>query len=189
MKTSSKLLLMLARRLTAITGPQALKFLFDNDGEAMRRALRAHQAEGFITISTELVRARVTSDPIAVIERGGELPSPHRIAYESAQRWSREILPTLILRGTLKLAALYGGEVHLVVAGHVSHEVALTDVFFSKRSQNPAFEWTLVHAAPGAGALPDAIAADVAIELVGRYNGKTIAAKLGISATHRLELW
>lgn len=189
MKASSLLLHILARRLTAVTGAQALGFLFKNDAQAMRRALRIHKAAGLITISTELTRTRGLSGPIAVVERGGALPSPHRIAYEAAERWGSEILPTFIIRGTLKLAALYGGEVHTVVAGHASHEVALADVFFSKRAQNPEFEWTLIHAAPGGGALPDAISADAAIELVGRYNGATIATKLAISATRRLELW
>lgn len=185
----ASLLHQLLRQVSAVSGAQALRHCFNDDPASMQRNLRAQLKAGLISVSTELLRNRDTSGPIVVIERGAGLPSPHPIAYEAARRWSNNIRPELIIRGTLKLAALHGGVPHAAIAGHASHEIALTEVFLTKRSQDPSFGWTLVQSAPGNGALPDAISAEAAIELIGRYNGTTIAAKLGISATHRLELW
>lgn len=189
MKRSNKYLTDLARFVPVLTGPQILHAYFDNSFERMRRTLRAHEAEGFITLSTELVRPRVLAGPLATIIRGHPLPSPHQLAYSAEKLWSASLVPTLIIRGTAKLSALYGGEYREVITANLSHEVALTSVLFAKRGANPDFEWTLVLARPGEGALPDAIAADAAIEVLGRYSGATVSAKLAIAAGCTLEIW
>jgi hypothetical protein len=96
----------------------------------------------------------------------------------------------LTIRGTAKLTALCGGELRHVVLANLSHEVALADIFlFSKRRDDPNFEWTLIQARPGLGAMPDALTADAAIELIGRYSGSMVSAKIAIAANCKLELW
>lgn len=173
-----------------LTEEQALREYFDNNLAKMRRALRAHEAAGLITLSTELVRPRIVDGPLAILKPGDPLPSSHHIAYLAERRWSELLFPTLTIRGTIKLTSLYGGEHRAIAAGHLSHEIALADVLFSKRRHsNPDFEWTLVHAGPGLGTMPDAVIADTAIEVIGRYSGAMVSAKLDISATCNLELW
>jgi hypothetical protein len=187
MKRRSNFLADLAR-LPLLTGAQALREHFDNNLPKMHRVLRAREAEGFITFSIQLVRPRIVDGPLAILKPGDKLPSSHHLAYLAGRRWSEFLTPTLTIKGTAKLYAMYGGEHRAIVAGHLSHEVALVDVLLSKR-HSPDFEWTLIHARPGLGAMPDAVVADTAIELIGRYSGAMVSAKLGISATCNLELW
>lgn len=190
MKSTNKYLIDLARFVPVLTGPQMVRAYFQNSTEQMRRTLRAHEAAGLITVSRELVLPRVTDGPLATINGGQQRPCPHELAYRAEKLWRGSALPTLVIRGTAKLSALYGGEFREVIASNLSHEAALTAIFlFSKRASNPDYEWTLVVAKPGTGMLPDAIAADAAIEVLGRYNGATVTAKLGIAAGCKLELW
>lgn len=190
MKPTQKFLVDLARNLPVLTGTQALREYFGNNLAKMRRVLRAHEAAGLITLSTELVRPRIVDKPLAILKPGDHQPSSHHIAYLAEKRWSEFLTPTLTIRGTLRLTSIYGGEHRVIVAGHLSHEIALADVFIYKRHHNsPDFEWTLVHAGPGSGPMPDAVVADTAIEVIGRYSGAMVSAKLAISATCNLELW
>jgi hypothetical protein len=64
-------------------------------------------------------------------------------------------------------------------------------VLLSKRQKDPQFAWSLVAAKPGSGPLPDAISVSGAllIELVGRYNGQSVSAKMGMATDKALELW
>jgi hypothetical protein len=180
----------LANPLRVLTQAQLLDHYFHNARDKMLRVLRSHRAAGLITISTELVRGRrEVLRPITIIKAGELPPSAEHIAYAGRQRWSEAIAPTVIIRGTAKLAAYYGGEVQSVASASLSHEVALTDLFLRKRLADPDFHWTLVQAKPGAGPLPDAISAAGGLELIGRYNGSTVSAKLAIAASINLELW
>jgi hypothetical protein len=100
------------------------------------------------------------------------------------------MVPSVIVRATARLIALHGGEVSAIANGHLSHEVALTEVFLAtKRPLDPDFEWSLIQARPGTGVLPDAICASGAIEIVGRYSGASVAAKLVLAGSMNLELW
>jgi hypothetical protein len=191
MKTWHQYLLDLTNPVRVLTLRQALDHYFQGSQEKMRRVLRAHEAAGLITLSTELVRGRHTvSGPIAIIKAGELPPSAEQIAYTGRQRWSENIAPTVIIRGTAKLAMVLGGKVHTVVAANLSHEVALTDLFLHKRKTvGPEFHWSLVNAKPGAGSVADAVTASGCIELIGRYNGATVSAKLTLAGSTNLELW
>jgi hypothetical protein len=175
-------------QLYGLTKRQLLAY-FNGRSDAMRNALRAHQAAGLITISTEFVRGRSRAERPIVSLRAGELPPcAEQIAYQGRQRWNEDIEPTIIIRGTAKLFALYGGEVRPLVTANISHDLALSDVFLTKRREDPAFEWNLVHAKPGSPCL-DAVCAAGFIEVVGQYSGVSVAAKLSLTATANLELW
>ena len=112
-----------------------------------------------------------------------------QLAYQASQRWSNAPVPTVVIRATTTLAALQGGTVRAIAAGHLSHEIAVTEVFLSKRLQDPTFEWSLVHSRPGTGVLPDAITGTLACEVIGRYGNTSVASKLTIAASMSLELW
>ena len=126
--------------------------------------------------------------PIATITVGAPLPSAERIAYEAHKRWHDSFYPTLVVRGTVKLHTFYGGEPRNIVAAHLSHQLALTDVFLQKRAINPHFEWEILSCKPGE-VRADAVSMGVMIELVGQYSGSVVAAKLEISVRSNLELW
>jgi hypothetical protein len=177
----------LAQYLPALKGSQALAY-FGGSMAAMRRALRRDEARGLITITTELTRKHQTLKPIIVIKPGDPLPSVQQIARLSHERWFEDLNPTLVIRGTAKLCAIYGGEIRTVVTANLSHDLALADVFLSKRS-DPDFEWRLVQSRPGTGALPDAVTANGIIEVLGQYNHASIAAKLSMSGRINLEIW
>ncbi len=180
----------LARFLPLLTGEQICHRYFGGNFGKMLRSLRKDAATGHITLSTELVRHRIESDlAIVSIKSGRAIPNANQIAYVASKRWSEVVSAQLVVRGTATLAAIYGGEVHPVATATISHECALAEVFLTKRQANPDFEWSLVHARPGMGALPDAITATGMIEVVGRYNGNSVAAKLELAATANLELW
>lgn len=119
---------------------------------------------------------------------GDDQPRPGAIAYRAESLWG-DLQPVVVLSATAKLRALYGGEAHSLFSGHLSHEIGLTGIFLSQRQSNPDFEWTLINSKPGSGSLPDAVAGDIAFELVGRYNGQTVGAKLSHSASYILEIW
>jgi hypothetical protein len=189
MKTWHQYLYDLTGPVRVLTICQALEHHFQGSQEKMRRVLRAHEAAGLITVSTELVRGRhKVFGPIATIKAGELPPSAEQIAYAGRLRWS-DTAPAVTIRGTAKLATLLGGEVHTVVAANLSHEVALTDLFLQKRQADPDFQWTLVQVKPGTGPLPDAITAAGCVELIGRYNGATVLAKCAIAAHMNLQLW
>jgi hypothetical protein len=191
MNFTDKFLKDLAQFVPGLTGAQALKSYFNGDAETMKAFLRAQQAEGMIRLTTELVRERRHSnDPIISLRCGEAGPSAYKVAYAASQRWTEVINPVLIIRGTAKLQTIYGGEPNTIVTANLSHEIALTDVFLSKRQQQgPEFVWHLIHSRPGMGALPDAISAGAWIEVIGRYSGSMVAAKLEIAARANLEIW
>jgi len=72
-KSTHKYLADLARNLPVLTGAQALREYFDNNLAKMRRVLRAHEADGFITLSTQLVRPRILDGPLAILKPGDNL--------------------------------------------------------------------------------------------------------------------
>jgi hypothetical protein len=168
-----------------------LRHYFAGNVEALRNALRAAQAKGFIEVSTELVRPwQHSGTALAIFQAGDPALSAGQIAYQASQRWSGEMVPSIIIRATAQLTALHGGKVRAIASGHLSHEIALAEVFLAaKRQSDPDFEWSLVHARPGTGALPDAVCATGAIEIVGRYSGASVAAKLVLAGSMNLELW
>jgi hypothetical protein len=169
---------------------QLLRHYFRGNDEALRRALRTAQAKGFIQISTELVRPwSHPGTPIVRLQAGEPCLPAGQIAYEATQRWSAPVIPMLVIRGTATLATLHGGMVRTIASGHLSHEMAITDVFLTKRLNDPTFQWSLVQARPGTGVLPDAIAGGLACEVVGRYSRASVAAKLSLAGTMDLELW
>ena len=179
----------LAAFLPAMTGPQILRNYFDGKLHDMRRALRRHEAQGLITISTELLRARQNAGtPIIAIKHGEPLPTVRELAAAARGRWLDVNKPILVVRATTMLSILANGKPHTAARLSVSHDIALADVFFSKRN-NPQFTWQLTHACPGHGALPDAVSAEGAIEVLGQYNGAALAAKLTIAGRMNLELW
>ena len=190
MKPLHAFLIDLARNLPVATGAQILRHYFAGNVEALLRALRAAEAKGFIEISTELVRPwSHTGEPIVRLNAGEPFPPASQIAYQASQRWSGTPVPTVIIRGTATLATLHGGTVRAIATGHLSHEIAIAEVFLTKRLHDPAFGWSLVHARPGAGVLADAVAGSLACEVVGRYSGASVAAKLTLAGRINLELW
>jgi hypothetical protein len=180
----------LASFLPALTMPQALKEYFDGNREAMTRFLRAAKANGSIVITTDFVRHHENSAlPILRIARGEPLPSASKIAYAAAKRWCDFVEPVMVIRATGRLVASYGGEPRISLSAQVSHDIGLSQVFCHHRHLDRDFEWQLVSSKPGAGALADAIAGDLAIELLGRYGSSQVAAKLQLAASANLELW
>lgn len=189
MKPHNKLLEDLARFLLGITGPQALRAYFNGNRAALRRFLRTCKAAGLIDTKIELVRQRQQSEtPIVSLRKSEPIPDAEKIAYAANQLWLNEVIPVLVIRGSAKLHTIYGG-IHTTLTGNVSHDLALTDVFLAKRLDDAEFTWQLVQSKPGNGSLPDAISADACIELIGRYAGSTVAAKLEMSAQTNLEIW
>jgi hypothetical protein len=177
-------------RVPAMTHQQ-VAWYFGSESKATKW-LRRLERGGYISKKIEFVRDRKTEAPISVLHPGSPLPNASTIAYRAATLWSTAISPRIIIRATLKLALLYGGQPPTIIAGHVSHQVALSEILLRKFRSDPDFNWKLVSSGPGFGAQPDAISADgnVQIELLGRYNGSTIAAKLSLAAqTPTLELW
>ena len=173
-----------------MTGPQALRRYFGGNVKAMRRFLNRLQAKGLITLSTELVRDRQeTESPIAVIQLGSVFPPAEQVAYKAAQLWLDSTTPKLIIRGTVSLATLYGSEIRTVASANLSHEVALVGIILNKLETNPDCEFRLLQSKPGGGAFPDAIFASAQIELVGRYSGAMVAAKMVLAARANLEFW
>ena len=188
MKPELKLASDLARQIKVITEAQALKEYPWPNIDAFRRFLRGYERDGLLMKTSANARERDVEVCLATVRPGDDMPSHHTIAYRAAMLWG-DLQPVVVLTATAKLRALYGGESHTLISAHLSHEIALTDIFFAKRQANPDFEWTLTNSKPGNGSLPDAIAGETAFELVGRYNGSTVGAKLSIAATHTLELW
>lgn len=188
MKPDLKVASDLARQLKVITEVQALKAYSWANIHAFRRFLRDYERDGLLTKTTTFARERNVEVCLATVRPGDDMPSQHAIAYRAATLWG-DLQPVVVLSATAKLRALYGGESHTLVSAHLSHEIALADIFLSKRQSNPDFEWTLTNSKPGSGSLPDAIAGETAFELVGRYNGGTVGAKFSIAATYTLELW
>jgi len=181
----------LARFLPVATGAQLLRHYFAGNVAAFRAALRAAQAKGYIELSTQLGRPwSHTGKPLASFQAGERVLSAEQIAYQASQRWSDSPVPMLIVRGTASLAMLCGGTPRTIASGHLSHELAIAEVFLTKRLHEPTFEWSLVHARPGAGVLPDAIAGTLACEILGRYSGASVQAKLTLEGRFNLlELW
>lgn len=190
MKSAAAKFLADLARVPAMTREQAAWY-FGSESKAAKWLRRLEQG-GYISKKIEFVRDRKTEAPISVLHPGSPLPNAQTIAYRAATLWSSSISPRVIFRATLKLALMHGTEPPTIIAGHVSHDVALSELLLGKSRSNPDFNWELVTSAPGFGAQPDAISADgtVQIELLGRYNGSTIAAKLSLAAkTSTLELW
>jgi hypothetical protein len=180
----------LAHFLPVATAAQLLRHYFAGNVEALRRALRAAQGKGFIELSTELVRPwSHTGEPIVTLKAGDPALAAGPIAYQASQRWNAAPVPMLVVRGTATLAALHGGMVCTIATGHLSHELAIAEIFLTKRLGDPAFEWSLVHARPGAGILPDALAGSMAFEVIGRYGSASVAAKISLGGSMNLELW
>lgn len=188
MKPDLKLASDLARQFKAITEAQAFKSYPWASIHAFRRCLRDYERDGLWAKTTAIARERNVETCLAIVRPGDDMPRPNAIAYRAQSLWG-DLQPVVVLTATAKLRALYGGECHSLISANLSHEIALTDLFLSKRQSNPEFAWTLINSKPGNGSLPDAVAGDVAFELVGRYNGQTIGAKLSLSATYTLELW
>ncbi len=187
MKYAPKFLHDLARFIQVMSVDQVARAHFNGDRAIAQRALENAKAKGLIAVTTELIRPRETSEPIAVVRPGEPPPSPEHVAYVARTRWSESETPTIVARATTKLCAFLGGERHGI--SYVSHQIALAEVFLQKRAIDPQFEWSLVRQTSLAGALPDAIAAGVMIELVGRYSGATVAAKIEMAGSATLELW
>ncbi len=189
MNSRDKYLVDLARFVPVLTGPQIVQEYFSGSNEAMRRAMRSHLASGLIICSTEIIRPRSVVGPLLTVAPGQRHPSSHAIAYLAGKLWSNSLQTVLVVRATDKLMALYGGQRRALVSTHLSHEVALAGVFLFRRAHSPSFEWDLIRSGGDRGALPDAVSADAVIELIGRYNGTTVASKLGLAAECKLELW
>lgn len=170
------------------TGAQILRHYFAGNVAAFRRSLRAAKARGFIEVSTQLVRPwRHSGAPIIRLGAGEPILPAGPIAYQANRRWDARPTLTLVIQGTARLATLHGGTVRTIASGHLSHEIAVAEVFLTKRA-DPTFEWTLIRACPGAVA-PDAIAGSLAVEIIGRYSTATTAAKLTLAGSMNLELW
>ncbi len=190
MKPLHSFLMDLVRFLPVTTGKQLLRYYFAGNVQAFQRALRAAKAKGFIEVSTELVRPwQHTGKPIATFYAGECARPAGPITYQADRRWSGAPIPTLVIRGTASLATLQGGSVRAVATGHLSHEIALAEVFMIKRLADPSFEWSLVGARPGTGVLPDAVAGSLACEIIGRYGSASVAAKLTLAGSMNLEVW
>jgi hypothetical protein len=181
----------IARFLTVASFEQICKHYFAGDAERLRSVLRSAKAQGLVEVSTELLRPwQHDGTPLARIQLGGNSIAAGRIAYQARNRWSPTIVPTVVVRATAKLATLCGGEVHTIARGHLSHSIALSEVYFLKKAnEHPDMEWSLVSVKPGTGSLPDAIAGSLAIEIIGRYSGASVAAKLAIASSMSLEVW
>jgi hypothetical protein len=180
----------LARFLPVATFEQLLRHYYHGNAEALHRDLRAAKAKGFIEVSTELVRPwEHFGTPIARFQVGERvLPAGH-LAYQASRRWNSAPVPTLVIQATTTLAALQGGSVRAIATGHVSHELAVTELFLNKRLHDSSFEWSLVHSRPGTGVLPDAVVGSLAFEVIGRYGNASVAAKLTLAAVMNLEIW
>lgn len=175
--------------VSAMTGAQLLREYFGGDRAALRNALRQARASGFAEVSVELVRPRTTTAPIAVVGPGDPKPNPGQIAYAASRLWSDDFTPSLVVRGTAQLATLCGATPRSIVTGHLSHEIALTDVFLEKRRTDPAFSWTLISPTAARGGRADAVSCAAMIELVGRYSRASVAGKLALSAGATIEFW
>lgn len=180
----------IARFVPLMTAEQICRAYFNCNWVKTLRQLRKDADSGLVSLSTEFTRGRVLSgSALASVQCGEPNPHPGHVAYLASQLWSETMTPQLIVRGTMKLNTIFGGEPQTIATASISHECALAEVFLSKRMQDPTFEWTLVQARPGGGVLPDAVTATGMIEVVGRYNGDSVAGKLSLSATANLELW
>jgi len=179
----------LARFLPAVPSATIRQKYFSGDANAMWRALRTAEARGLVEISGEMVRPHFATEPIAIIKPGETLPSAGRIAYEGNQRWSETVSPRIVVRGTARLCAFFGGEERVIASAHLSHDLALTNVFLQKRESDPTFEWRLVRQTSRSGVLADAVSTSGYVELVGRYSAASVSAKLTLAGTAHLELW
>lgn len=188
MKPDAQLFRDLSRQFRVITQEQLMNAYSFKSLREVRRFIRESSAADLVGTSLAMLRPRELR-LLASIKVGETGPSAGAIAYRASTLWAESLQPVLIIYGTAKLAALHGGELHSVATANLSHEVALTELFLSKRLSNPDFEWKLISSQPGLGAMPDAIAGDTAIEIVGRYNNATVSAKIALSASYPLELW
>lgn len=179
----------LARFLPAVPSAIARQRYFAGDTEAMWRALRTAEARGLVEISGEMVRGHYATEPIAIVKAGETPPPAGRIAYEGNQRWSEDVSPRIVIRGTAKLCAFFGGEERVIASAHLSHDLALSNVFLLKRLSEPTFEWSLIRQTSRSGVLADAVSATGYVELVGRYSAASVSAKLTLAGTANLELW
>lgn len=171
-----------------MTVPQVTLAYFGGDCGRAQRAISNASARGLTKVTTELVRPRRTVTPIAVIRPGEVAPSAEWVAYAGNQRWSDSFAPMRVVHATVELVSFVGGEKHVIPSGHLSHEVALTDVFLLKRSVTPNIAWRSVEASVR-GVRPDAVSGEVMIELVGQYSGASLSAKMELSGIAILELW
>lgn len=177
--------------VAAATETQLAGHYYDGDRAAARAGICKALAEGFITAEMHLIRPRHTPGPIAVFSAGDPMPCPEHLAYVAEKRWSASLEPELVIRGTYKLAAYCGGHHGVIPSAHLSHEVALSSIFFAKQKADPSFRWTLVFQSGPRGVRVDAISGDgTLVEMVGRYAGAKLAQKLALAATGAsLELW
>lgn len=180
----------LAQCYTAITEEQASWHYFEGNVQRVKQILQRWRDRGLIDFSVELVRPRQNSaTPIQILRVGQVAPSPHKIAYVASTRWVDCLVPTLVIRGTATLRTLYGGVAKDAITAHLSHEVALTDVFLRKYQENTDFTWELVRSRPGLGPQADAVSANGSVEIIGRYGASSVRAKLELIAQTNLEIW
>lgn len=181
----------LSRFLSVATEGQLLTAYFGGNRAALERAVRRAKARGLIEVRVEMVRLRDTQAPIAVLRPGEAPPRSEQVAYLASQRWHDSLVPTVVIQASAKLAALAGGTSSLVASGHVSHEVAVTEIFLKKREADSAFSWSLISQCGPRGGRVDAVAGSggLLVELVGRYSGGKVALKMELAGTGILEFW
>ena len=90
-------------RIPAMTIDQVCRY-YGGQPEVVRRLLRSLQASGSVVLTTELIRDRIATAPIAVIKPGGPSLPAGEIAYRAQQLWSDRFSPKLIIRATSKLS-------------------------------------------------------------------------------------
>lgn len=180
----------LSRFLSVATEDQLLAY-FGGDRAALTRAVQRAKAQGLVRVSVEMVRLRDTQEPIAVMRAGETQPRSEQVAYLASQRWHDSMVPTVVIQATAKLAALAGGKPALVASGHLSHELAVTDVFLRKREADPTFVWSLISQGGARGGRVDAVSGSggLLLELVGRYSGGKVAMKMELAGSATLEFW
>lgn len=180
------------RFVGAVTENQLVRWFYDGDYAAARADIAPAAAAGFITVEAHIIRPRSTLEPIAVLTPGKTPPCPEQVAYAASKLWSPSLQPELVIRGTVKLAAFCGGHHSVIPSAQLSHEVALSSVFFAKQQLDPGFEWNLITQSGPRGGRVDAVSSDgTLIELVGRYSGVKVGGKLALSAAigATVELW
>jgi hypothetical protein len=179
----------LARNFRAITWRQ-LEENYTPDGDhSLAAALADAQRADLVTTSIEIVKSWQGDGgrPLASVGPGEHAPSAGTLKCLALARWGQPGLE-LVVRGTAKLSLVYGGEYRPVPNHLVSHEIALTTVFLAHLASDHRFGWSLQRSAPG-GACPDAVAGEIAVEVLGAYSSRTILKKISISARMRLELY
>jgi hypothetical protein len=179
------------RSITAATEKQLTEHVYDGDRKAARTDIFDGVARGFFTAEVHLIRGKQMPGPIAVLSAGGSMPNAEHLAYVAEKRWNASLEPELVIRGTYKLSAYFAARHSAVPSPHLSHEIALSSVYFAKQKTDPSFQWTLVFQGGPRGVRVDAIDGDgTLVELVGRYSGEKLAQKVALTAAgYNLELW